>query len=415
MAAAGLWPAQAAQGASAVIDVPCSAAALASDMSSVTSGGTLSLTARCGYRLTAGLPVVNADLTILGNGATLRRSQAPATPAFAILSIDSGTVAVSNLNFANGAGAISVTGASSSLTLQGGTFTGNNATSGGAIYDNTGQGNLSVTGATFTGNTAAGSGGAIYTGPLGGNLSVTSDTFTGNTAGGGGGAIFDFNVYGGNITDCGFYRNRAADGGAIVADSIGGGVLDGVFHSNNATQDGGAILSIYAPLSVGGTISGNHAGSDGGGIYLGSLQYADVGMTLTAAVQGNSAEDGGGIYSFGSVADLTNSTIDHNDATADGGGIYNYQVGVVGYGTVNLETSKVSGNEAGADGGGIYTTGGLATVTASGTPIVHNAAVSGGGGIYEGPGGTVTLTNSPVLDNKPDNCEPPGSIAGCTG
>ena len=68
MAAAGLWPVQAAQGASAVIDVPCSAAALAGDMSSVTSGGTLSLTARCGYRLTAGLPVVNADLTILGNG-----------------------------------------------------------------------------------------------------------------------------------------------------------------------------------------------------------------------------------------------------------------------------------------------------------------------------------------------------------
>jgi len=54
-------------------------------------------------------------------------------------------------------------------------------------------------------------------------------------------------------------------------------------------------------------------------------------------------------------------------------------------------------------------------VTASGTPIVHNTAVTAGGGIYNGSGGTITLTNSPVLYNKPDNCEPPGSITGCTG
>jgi hypothetical protein len=51
-------------------------------------------------------------------------------------------------------------------------------------------------------------------------------------------------------------------------------------------------------------------------------------------------------------------------------------------------------------------------VTASETPIVHNTAAAGGG-IYDSAGGTVTLTNSPVLYNKPDNCEPPGSITGC--
>jgi len=414
VAAAGLWSAQVAQAASApaVVDVPCSARSLASDMSSATSGETVSLTARCTYQLTAGLPVVSQDLTIAGNGATLRRSGAPATPAFTILSVaDSSALAVSDLNFVNGDGAISVTGGSTSLTVQGGRFAGNNASNGGAIYNNTGMGNLSVTGATFIHNTATGAGGAIYTGPLGGNLSVTGDAFTGNTAGGDGGAIFDFNINGGNVEGS-FYRNKAADGGAVLESTIGGGVVAGVFHANTATYNGGAIDSVYAYVKAEGTISGNHAGNDGGGIYTGFMQYENVGMTLTATVRGNSAENGGGIYSQDSIADLTSSTIDNNDATVDGGGIYNNQAGN-GYGTVNLETSKVSRNNAGADGGAIYTLGSLATVTASGTQIVNNTAASGGG-IYDSSGGTVTLTNSPVLYNKPDNCEPPGAITGCT-
>jgi predicted outer membrane repeat protein len=413
VAAIGLWSAQVAQAASAVVYVPCSATSLASDMSSAFSGETLSLMPRCIYQLRAGLPIVDQDLTISGNGATLRRSDAPATPAFTILSAaDSATLALSDLNFANGDGAISVTGGATSLTVQGGTFAGNNAATGGAIYNNTGMGNLSVTGATFIHNKATGAGGAIYTGPIGGNLTVTGDTFIGNTADGDGGAIFDFNVYGGDVTDCTFYKNQAVDGGAIVEDTIGGGVVQGVFYENSATQNGGAIDSVYASLNAAGTISGNHAGNDGGGIYVGFLQYEDVGMTLTATVQGNSAENGGGIYSQATITDLTNSTIDYNDATADGGGIYNYQA-LDGFGTVNLGASKVARNQAGTDGGGIYTVGSLATVTATGTPIVYNTALTGGGGIYDSSGGTITLTNSPVLYNRPDNCEPPGSITGC--
>ena len=131
-----------------------------------------------------------------------------------------------------------------------------------------------------------------------------------------------------------------------------------MFHGNTATRNGGAIDSVYAYLNAGGTISGNHAGNDGGGIYFGFLQYEKIGMTLTAIVRGNSAENGGGIYSQDSIADLTSSTIDNNDATINGGGIYNYndQAGLgFGYGTVNLGTSKLARNKAGADGGASYT------------------------------------------------------------
>jgi hypothetical protein len=54
-------------------------------------------------------------------------------------------------------------------------------------------------------------------------------------------------------------------------------------------------------------------------------------------------------------------------------------------------------------------------VIATGTDIIRNEAPGGGGGIYDESTATVTLTTSPVTRNKPDNCEPPGSITGCTG
>jgi hypothetical protein len=45
-----------------------------------------------------------------------------------------------------------------------------------------------------------------------------------------------------------------------------------------------------------------------------------------------------------------------------------------------------------------------------------NRAVGGGGGIYDdGTEATVTLTNSLLTGNRPDNCEPLDSITGCTG
>jgi hypothetical protein len=57
-----------------------------------------------------------------------------------------------------------------------------------------------------------------------------------------------------------------------------------------------------------------------------------------------------------------------------------------------LNNSQVTGNSA-ASGGGIVNISFDLTVSA----------------------GTVTLNHSDVSANTPDNCEPPGSISGCTG
>jgi predicted outer membrane repeat protein len=412
-----LSPLSAQAASTAVVQVPCNATSLASTISSAASGETLSLTPYCQYQIKAALPVVGQDLSIAGHWATLRRSHAPGTPAFTILSVDAGTLAVSDLNFSNGNGAISAT-ENGSITVQGGTFSGNSAADGGAISSYTGMGNLTVTDATFSGNSATYAGGAIYTNEAAGNTTVTGSTFTKNKAGDIGGAIYNFfNI---EVSDSRFNLNQATNGGAIFNNALGGDGLTGVtMYGNSATQDGGGIYTSGCSLTLANShISDNHAGNDGGGIYQNSLEAYPDGLTLTGtSVQGNSAENGGGIYSYDTVVDLTGSTLAGNDATADGGAIYNdgyVPFGPPAYGDVNLGTSTISGNKSGGAGGGIFNT--LGNVTATGSSVARNTAVTGGGGINEGPGpDTVTLTSTSVLHNKPDNCSPPGSVTGCTG
>jgi predicted outer membrane repeat protein len=383
-AAAGPWPAQAAEAAPAV-HVPCRTTALAGAISGASSGETLTLSTQCNYKLTTGLPIVSQDLTILGHGATLRRSSAAATPAFTILSVDAGTLTVSDLNFSNGDGAISATG-TGSLTVHGGTFTGNSAGAGGAISFNTGPANLLVVGARFTRNTATDVGGAIYTSQVNGTATASGDTFIGNTADQAGGALFTFTDM--EVSDSSFIANQAADGGAIFNNAEGADGLTGVTISgNSATDDGGGIGTYLAFLFITNShIFDNHARNDGGGIYQDGPPAKALNLTRTR-VQGNTAENGGGIYNLDDDATLIGSPVDGNHAIADGGGLYN--------------VGTPPGNNS--------------SLTATNSAIVRNAAGGTGGGIYDGPGvGFVTLTHSPVLHNKPDNCQPPGSITGCT-
>ena len=84
------------------------------------------------YVLTTPLPTISQNLIINGNGATVERSTATGTPAFVILTVSGGTLSLHKLSFTNGDGAISVTG-SGNLSVNGGTFSQNQAPQGGAI------------------------------------------------------------------------------------------------------------------------------------------------------------------------------------------------------------------------------------------------------------------------------------------
>ena len=383
--AAGLASGTAAQAATAqVVPVACSAAALAAALSSAGEGATLTLAPRCTYRLTAGLPAISEDLSIVGHEATLQRSTAPGTPKFAIIEVSEGGLTVSDLNFSNGVLAIDF-GGPGGLTVNGGLFSGNKGA--GAITDNSPGSGPRVNGATFTRNTTTGDGGAIYDDTDAGGATVTNSAFYGNTAAGSGGAIMD----------------AAQDPGMFSRDLI---------YDNRAGVEGGGIADADFSSIENSRIFGNRA-SVGGGLFVLSVDMVTVTGT---SIWGNSAKDGGGIYTVGaqpeSSLQLTNDKITGNYASADGGGIYN-EAGAFPIGVLTLAHTTVSSNDAGSLGGGIYNAG---AVAAADTTISRNTA-RGGGGIYqiEGDGYGVRLTRSAVLHNIPDNCEPPGTIMGCTG
>jgi predicted outer membrane repeat protein len=382
LAAASLGPAQAAQAAA---NVPCSTASLSIAIGSAARGQTLNLAPHCEYVLTEALPTVHQDLTIMGDHATLRGNAPRAAAPFPLLSVVAGTLNVTDLNFANGAGGI-LAADNSILNVQGGTFTANHAVDGGAI-SLTGNAVGYVTGATFDRNTASQYGGAVSAGYPATFAVLTDDKVTANTAGQDGGAFIDIGISS-TLTNVTMTGNSAADGGAIYVASDSKNFLTNVkMLRNSATDNGGALYTFINTDVANSIIADNHAAM------------------------------GGGIYNDDAWDTFTGSTIAGNRATSDGGGIYNIFTGLQG--DVTLTNSPVTDNTSGADGGGIYNdtavvpAPGMASVQAEGSPIDGNRAAGPGGGVYNNQG-LVQLTASPVQHNRPDNCAPPGSVALCT-
>jgi nitrous oxidase accessory protein NosD len=228
----------------------------------------------------------------------------------------------------------------------------------------------------------------------------------------------------------------------LVLNGIGRAVLDGNQAGRTVTVGSGARVRLDSLIITNGTgginnqgtltvcgsdVSGNTASNGpGGGIHnagtlvvclstvrdnysagAGGAINNNGSLTVSGSrLSGNSADNCGGIDSSvgtGITATVIRSSIHGNIARlADGGGVCN---------TVTLSDSVVYGNTA-RFGGGIYENGSTATVIRS--AVVHNTASDQGGGIYKASG-TVTLNQSLVRDNKPDNCDPSGSVPGCAG
>jgi hypothetical protein len=85
--------------------------------------------------------------------------------------------------------------------------------------------------------------------------------------------------------------------------------------------------------------------------------------------------------------------------------------------------SPVSGTSATGLAGGILEEGvnpNDSRVQPGGPLVLQLSQVTGnsaseGGGIFASTSSPVTLSFSQVLSNNPDNCAPPGTIAGCVG
>jgi hypothetical protein len=413
------------------INVPCSgpgggAAGLVAAINAANAarGGTISLAPRCTYTLTAadnnsfggnGLPVITAPIIIAGAHATIARHSAQ---HFRIFEVD------------GPGGSL----AASALTITGGDVGG----PGGGVFNNAGT--LRLNASVVSGNASEGgmmsAGGGIASGTIGngpaGTLVLNASQVTGNTTSGDAGGIL--NHAGTAVLNASRVSGNTSGSGGGIASGPGNPdspvtasslTLNGSRVDHNTAAEGGGEAS-GGGIANGGTVvlrgsSVDHnsaAGGAGAGIFNhGTMTITGSQITGNTAPTDNAGNDGnvGGILNvnFGippsggsGVLTITGSTVSGNSASGFGGGLGNAPDS-----TATITGTSVSGNSAGGAGGGVVNFGALAM---TGSRVLDNTAAAGGG-IANQEGGTVTLTGTRVAGNVPDNCEPPGTIAGCTG
>jgi hypothetical protein len=289
-----------------------------------------------------GLPVIVAvggNLTIIGNGDVIERSNVKGTPAFRLFDVAAGaSLTLQNLTLQGGL-ALGDPQAQALLAPSegGGVFNRGTLTLDGVtVQNNTAQGAESVYGPYWiTGNPAAG--GGMYSE---GALTLDGSTIRGNAAIGGKGAdgivvdIFEIDAW----------------PGAVGGDGYGGGVYIG-----------GGTVSISNSSITSNTAGG---GVGGGGV---DPNLSD-GLHSAGGHGGNGY--GGGLYAASGTTAILNSDISQNSATGGQGGD-----GSQG----GLKVHDAAGGDGGNGfGGALYAAGGTITLRNSG--ITQNSATGGQGG-----------------------------------
>jgi Right handed beta helix region len=289
-----------------------------------------------------------------------------------------------------------------SLTMTGGSITGDTANVGSAVYSGYGTvTNLKRT--TIQDNPSAGYPGSfelIYN--RGGSMSLADCTISGDSST----PIAGFgikNYYYGQLDLANCTVEGFSNGGILNANSSSLS-MSGCQIINNAGK-GGLVNELYANATLtdciisGNTTSGlderlifRNSPVGGGGVT--NLWGSTLAMT-DCVVDGNAdvatpgrylGSDGGGIFNVGTVT-LTGCTMKDNTASGPGGGLFNG-------GQATLTDCTVQGNSASV-GGGIDNAGQL---TATDVALSGNSAVTGGG-IANAAGATATVSGSSIIDN----------------
>ena len=213
-------------------------------------------------------------------------------------------------------------------------------------------------------------------------------------------------VYGGGVQSSGDFTmtdNAVIEGNTIISDrsaSYGGGVnfVHGtIVLSGNAAIRNNASISMNSAAYGGGIyqhggvvhltdsaeISGNTVRGESGSMAVGGGIHSGYAATLnifgSAAIRGNEAAGGGGVWISCGGSRLTiadNAAIENNTVTENGGGV---SLGIDA--AVQMNGGRISGNTA-VSGGGIniaVNRGSIANITRG--EIIGNTAHQNGGGI----------------------------------
>jgi predicted outer membrane repeat protein len=268
---------------SAIVSVPCNTPALISALSDASSGQKLQLAFGCTYLLTAALPDIDTNLTIVGFGANLERSGADDTPDFTILTVTGGDLNLIEVNFYNGGEGFGDNDDDYDVA--------------GAIVND--GGNISVLGGTFGGNASDEYGGAIYN--ESGTLALNSTYFEYNGAQFGG-AIYNTDTM--KMRSSHFVNNEAEWGGAIYNEDSA--TIIGTTFTQGDAEFGGALYNDDQATLSSVSIKNNRA-TWGGGIY-----NDDTVTVASSIIVGNDAEFGGGIFNDDETVTLSRTNVSGN-------------------------------------------------------------------------------------------------------
>ena len=332
--------------------------------------------------------IYSYDSTLTVTGGTISGNEAKGSVAL-IRYNENGELSYSGLG--NGGGGICAVGKESDVTLDGVTVTGNKATSNNSAHLGAGGGieaqggSLTVKNSTISNNEARGNGGGIHSAE-GNVLDVSDSTVQGNKGNNGGG------IHTGEARDASKTPSKATITNTKVLENeaIGSG------------EGGGVYVGTRADATLKGcTVADNKSVSTGGGIAakLGTVTLDDT------TVENNQAVNGGGLFHLGiavpgSLTLQNGSIIRNNTASSMGGGLFLW--GNVG---LKSENSEISGNKA-LYGAGIAASQYTANFASPKLELVDtkvnnngDANTVMGGGIYAASGVTVTSKNTKFLGN----------------
>ena len=295
--------------------------------------------------------------------------------------------------------------------LQGVTFRHNAATNtnggGGGLW--TRDGSLRLLDSTFEGNTNGGAAlytsgvlisGSVFTGNLGNglllsrwttgltNITVTHNWLQNNTGVGlrAGDYAVSLSVEDNNFIGNqggGLYLSAKSDTGTSTAVIV----RDNLFQDNTTTGSGGGAYIVGAVDVLFNRFIDNHANGNGGGIYQGETSHNDNASALYDGnlLRGNSATEGGGLYTRPQYSENLNITYRNlafldNTATSIGSGLLIYRYAAA---PVNFTHLTLAGNHGGD--------GAMASVFMGRVNFTNTILYSGTTGIKLMNGGPVRL------------------------
>ncbi|WP_433493746.1 hypothetical protein ACQP26_20570 [Micromonospora sp. CA-248089] len=357
-------------------DVACDDDALvdALELANRDHGGTLKLAENCTYELGvkdrkfgSALPEIKQDVTIKGNGSTIKRDAEDTFRIFRV--VDGGDLTLKDLTVSGGNAnefkypGPSVPEAADLAELDAKRVEGD----GGALLVERG-GSAHLDNVKLVDNNAEGDGGAVANY---GRTWLKESKVVGNHAQGDGGGIFNEGILKVEETH--------------VDDNTAGGNGGGIANGSGEHHDGPVDLASAAKAD-----KGEHGKHHAGTVeIIGAYEGKDA--SLSTLSHNRAGRNGGGLFSSGGWVTVSFTAIGGNVACENGGGVYAENTDLL------LEKVHVAGNHADGDGGGVVTTGGRdwagngaekdgleGSATIADSAVVDNTAGRFGGGIFNG-------------------------------